>query len=174
MKPKKLHILIFQRKKKGGQQNPWKMPSSLCPAPEQVPYLEGPHALMPACPVGDEARAARERALSGKGLRHTDSAKGQSTPPPPSIRAGAGPGEDPPPHSLSWLLRCPQLCPLPRTRSISATSLAHGHGLGPGHSSASGLCMVLGQQTRGSQLLTQVLALQAPGRVPKWPGLGQR
>ena len=129
---------------------------------------------MPACPVGDEARAARERALSGKGLRHTDSAKGQSTPPPPSIRAGAGPGEDPPPHSLSWLLRCPQLCPLPRMRSISATSLAHGHGLGPGHSLASGLCMVLGQQTRGSQLLTQVPALQAPGRVPKWPGLGQR
>lgn len=51
-------------------------------------------------------------------------------------------------------------------RSISATFLAHGHGLGPGHSLASGLCTVLGQQTRGSQLLTQVPALQAPAGSP--------
>lgn len=62
------------------------------------------------------------------------------------------------PHWLSRLLTGPQPCPPPRVMSLIATFLARGHGSGPGHSLALGLCTVLGQQTRGSQFLTRAPA----------------
>lgn len=128
MKPKKLHIFIFHRKKKRTSKILEKCPPLY--AQLQSRFLTWTDLTsLPTCPVGDEARGAEEMALSGEGLRHINLAEGQTTPlTSKQLHTGLAPGEDPP-SSLAIL--APEMpSTLSRTkRSISATFLVYGQGL---------------------------------------------
>lgn len=156
MKPKKLHILIFHRIKKG-QKILEKCPP-LC-AQLQSRCLTWRDLTSLTCPAGDEARGDREDGSVRGRVRHSNLAEGQTTPPTPQqLWAGLAPGEDPPSSLAVLAPEMPSTLSLTK-KPITAAFSVCGQGSGPGHSLASGLCMILEQQTRGSQLLTQALAL---------------
>lgn len=124
------------------------MPSSLCPAPKQVPHLEGPHIAYSSswgCSYGGRG----DGSVRGR-VRHSNLAEGQTTPPTlQQLWAGLAPGEDPPSSLAVLAPEMPSTLSLNK-KPITATFSVCGQGSGPGHSVASGLCMILGQQTRGS------------------------
>ena len=124
MKPKKLHILIFQRKKRGASKILGKCPTLCARLQSRFPTWRDSTPL-PTCQVEDEARGAEERALSGEGLRRINFTEGQSTPPTPSSWSWAGPWRGP---ASSLAVLAPEM---PSTLSPTDSEVYNCYLLGP-------------------------------------------
>lgn len=168
MKPKKLHILIFQRKKKKGPAKSlenalFSVPSSKAGSPP----LEGPHPTA-HLPGGGRSQGAEERALSGRAEAC-------------SLSSGAKHTSDPKQPGLGWPLDgLPSSLAVPApdrpsTLSPTKSDVSNCHLFGSwtwlGPRSQLGLGALHGSRAADQR---QPVSDTGASRAPRWPGVGQR